>query len=34
MTAGTQPVYAVTFSPDGTTLATASGDGTTRRGRH
>jgi hypothetical protein len=30
MTAGTQPVYAVAFNPDGTMLATAGGDGTAR----
>jgi WD40 repeat protein len=30
MTADTQPIYALAFSPDGTILATASGDGTTR----
>ena len=30
MTAGTQPVYAAAFSPGGSTLATAGGDGTAR----
>jgi WD40 repeat protein len=30
MTADAQPVYAAAFSPDGTTLATASGDGSVR----
>ncbi len=30
MTASAQPVYGVAFSPDGTILATAGGDGSTR----
>ena len=30
MTAGPGPVYAVAFSPDGTTLASADGDGSAR----
>jgi WD40 repeat protein len=30
MTADAQPVYAAAFSPDGTTLATADGDGSVR----
>ena len=30
MTADAEPVYAAAFSPDGATLATAGGDGTSR----